>query len=228
MPEWTSAQKQAISSDSREIICSAAAGSGKTAVMVERIVRMLREGAEPEAFLVVTFTNAAASEMKEKIKNRMAQEKSNPVIRNAMDQMDLMQISTIHSFCQQLLRNQFQMIGLDPNFQICDTSMEKKLFHEAFLDTCNALQNEESFQLMKERYETEKAEQMILDLEPFLMSLPEPFRWMDGKIEQIPCEVNPEHPWFSAMRKMAEDHLSCGVFCLISLFAIRKQCSYQT
>ena len=207
MPEWTSAQKKAITSDSKEIICSAAAGSGKTAVMVERIVRMLREGAEPDAFLVVTFTNAAASEMKEKIRNRMAQEKSDPVIRNAMDQMDMMQISTIHSFCQQLLRNQFQMIGLDPNFQICDTSTENKLFHQAFLETCSDLQNEESFQLLKRRYETEKAEQMIQDLEPFLMSLPEPFQWMDEKIERIPRKADPDHPWFFSMRKMAEDHL---------------------
>ena len=85
MPEWTASQLHVINSDAREIICSAAAGSGKTAVMVERIVRFLREGADPSAFLVVTFTNAAAAEMREKIRKRMQEEKRNEMIRGALD-----------------------------------------------------------------------------------------------------------------------------------------------
>ena len=71
MPVWTEQQKMVIRSGEHRLICSAAAGSGKTAVMVDRIIRMIREGADPETFLVVTFTNAAASEMKEKIRNRL-------------------------------------------------------------------------------------------------------------------------------------------------------------
>ena len=114
MTEWTASQQQVIQSEARELICTAAAGSGKTAVMIERIVRFLREGVEPGSFLMITFTNAAASEMREKLKKRLLQERSNPVIRNALDQLDLMQISTIHSFCQQLIRNQFQVPGNMP------------------------------------------------------------------------------------------------------------------
>ena len=63
MRVWTEQQQIAISSPARRIICSAAAGSGKTAVMVERVIRMLQDGADPESFLVVTFTNAAAAEI---------------------------------------------------------------------------------------------------------------------------------------------------------------------
>ena len=70
MPQWTEDQKKVISSSSRRLICSAAAGSGKTTVMIERIVRLIREGADPFSFLVITFTNAAAAEMKEKIRKR--------------------------------------------------------------------------------------------------------------------------------------------------------------
>ena len=136
MAEWTEKQLQVIRSDAHEIICSAAAGSGKTAVMVERILRLLREGAEPGSFLVMTFTNAAAAEMRERIRDRLVREAGNPVIRTALEQMDLMQISTIHSFCQQLLRNQFQLADIDPEFQICDTSQRAKLFHEAFREAC--------------------------------------------------------------------------------------------
>ena len=109
MTEWTDAQRRAIESDARELVCSAAAGSGKTAVLVERIIRFLKNGAEPDSFLVITFTNAAASEMREKIRNRLIREKSSPVLRWALDRIDLMQISTIHSFCQQLVRGQFQL-----------------------------------------------------------------------------------------------------------------------
>ena len=132
MTEWTEKQLRVIRSDAREIICSAAAGSGKTAVMVERIIRLLREGAEPDSFLIMTFTNAAASEMRERIRERLIRESGNPNIRSALDQMDLMQISTIHAFCQQLLKNQFQLAEIDPDFQICDASQRMKLFHASF------------------------------------------------------------------------------------------------
>ena len=64
MPVWTEDQLRVIHSGAKEILCAAAAGSGKTAVLVERIVRLISEGADPEEFLVVTFTNAAAAEMK--------------------------------------------------------------------------------------------------------------------------------------------------------------------
>ena len=75
MTQWTEQQKMVIDSDERKLICSAAAGSGKTAVMIERVLRLIREGADPEAFLIVTFTNAAAAEMKEKIRNRLREQR---------------------------------------------------------------------------------------------------------------------------------------------------------
>ena len=61
MPQWTKDQQRVIGSSSGRLICSAAAGSGKTTVMIERIVRLIREGADPFSFLVITFTNAAAA-----------------------------------------------------------------------------------------------------------------------------------------------------------------------
>ena len=85
MIEWTKDQRKVIESDSPRIICSAAAGSGKTAVMIERIVRLIREGADPFSFLVITFTNAAAAEMKEKIRKRLLEERGNPVIAAASE-----------------------------------------------------------------------------------------------------------------------------------------------
>ena len=220
MPEWTPAQRRAIESNSRKIICSAAAGSGKTAVMVERIVRFLREGASPDQFLVVTFTNAAAGEMKEKIKKRLFQEAELPQIRLALDQLDLMQISTIHSFCQQLIRNQFQLAEIDPSFQICDSSQRKILFHEAFREACNELQeeNDPSFLLLKSRYSVQKAEKELAALEVFLLSMPDPLGWMNGMIEGIPEKRDPEHPWFAALRDMARDELRSAEITLARMY----------
>ena len=83
MNHWTQSQQKVIASDAERIICSAAAGSGKTAVMIERIVRLIREGEDPFSFLVITFTNAAAAEMKEKIRNRLLSEREDPVIAAA-------------------------------------------------------------------------------------------------------------------------------------------------
>ena len=209
MPQWTDGQLQVIQSPARTLICSAAAGSGKTAVLVERIVRFLREGAEPESFLIVTFTNAAAAEMREKIRARLTEEKDHPLIRAALDQMDLMQISTIHSFCQQLLKNQFQQVDLDPLFRICDTSQKRILFHEAFQDACEELrqENHPAYQTVRERYTVQKAEKLLETLDPFLMSLPNPLSWMREAVGQIPEKITEDHPWFRAIRAMGREKL---------------------
>ena len=207
MTEWTDAQRRAIESDARELVCSAAAGSGKTAVLVERIIRFLKNGAEPDSFLVITFTNAAASEMREKIRNRLIKEKSSPVLRWALDRIDLMQISTIHSFCQQLVRGQFQFLGLDPMFTICDASRRAVLFHESFLEACGQLETEgsASFALLKSRFDGKNVEKMVSDLDPFLMSLPEPMKWLKNAVSMIPDRMIPGHPWFETARRMAAD-----------------------
>ena len=220
MTEWTEKQLRVIRSDAREIICSAAAGSGKTAVMVERIIRLLREGAEPDSFLIMTFTNAAASEMRERIRERLIRESGNPNIRSALDQMDLMQISTIHSFCQQLLKNQFQLAEIDPDFQICDASQRMKLFHASFQEACEEAEakNEAEFKLLKSRYESKKTEEILLALEPFLMSLPDPLDWLDQAIANIPSGRDPDHPWFRAMAEMAGDQLGFAELSLNRMY----------
>ena len=76
-------------------------------------------------------TNAAAAEMKEKIRKRLRKEEKKPAVRRALEQIDCMEISTIHSFCQRLIRQEFQTVQMDPLFQICDSSMRKKLFEES-------------------------------------------------------------------------------------------------
>ena len=139
---WTEDQQKVISSNAGRLICSAAAGSGKTAVMIERIARLIREGADPFSFLVITFTNAAAAEMKEKIRNRLLSERQDPVIAAAAEKAGAMEVCTIHAFCQHLIRQEFQIVGVDPLFQISTGAQKEKLFFDAFRQACHELRSQ--------------------------------------------------------------------------------------
>ena len=124
---WTREQMQVIESRGSNLLVSAAAGSGKTAVLVERIIRMVTEGEHPldiDRLLVMTFTNAAASEMRERI-SAAIEKKLEEMPENEHLQMQAAlvhhaRITTIDSFCLDLIRNHFNMLDLDPAFRIGD------------------------------------------------------------------------------------------------------------
>ncbi len=125
--EFTDRQKKILNARNHNVLVSAAAGSGKTAVLVERIVRMISEGEHPmdiDRLLVVTFTRAAAAQMRERIAKAIAGRlEENPENRHLQRQETLLhhaQITTIDSFCSYLLRNHFSEIGLDPGFRLMD------------------------------------------------------------------------------------------------------------
>ncbi len=120
---WTTAQQNAIFMKGN-LLVSAAAGSGKTAVLTERIVNLIAGGADIDDFLVVTFTKAAAEEMKKRIERRLrvcAEETDSSTLklylRNQAQKTSAASISTIHAFCTRLLRKNFGAIGLDPAFR---------------------------------------------------------------------------------------------------------------
>ena len=134
---FTLEQQRAIDLHGCNILVSAAAGSGKTAVLVERIVRMVCDETHPvdiDRLLIVTFTNAAAAEMRERISVGISKRLSeNPESEHIQRQATLLhnaQITTIDSFCLYLLRNHFNEIGLDPAFRIADEGEVKLLQQE--------------------------------------------------------------------------------------------------
>ena len=104
-PKWTPAQQCAIDYAGGDLLLSAAAGSGKTAVLVERIVELVREGADISRMLIVTFTRAAAGEMRERIGKRLAEaaDRGDEMMHRQLNRMEYCQISTLHSFCQRVL-----------------------------------------------------------------------------------------------------------------------------
>lgn len=138
---FTLEQEQVIQLHNRNILVSAAAGSGKTAVLVERIVQMICNEEHPvdiDRLLVVTFTNAAAAEMRERISQAItARLEEHPESVHLQRQATLVhnaQITTIDSFCLFVIRNNFHDIGLDPSFRVADEGELKLLQQEVLAD----------------------------------------------------------------------------------------------
>lgn len=124
---WTEEQKQVIWLRNRNILVSAAAGSGKTAVLVERILQKITDREHPvdiDRLLIVTFTRAAAAEMRERIgleiQKRLLADPDNENLQRQETLLFHAQITTIDSFCQSVLRTYFHLIDLDPAFSIVD------------------------------------------------------------------------------------------------------------
>ena len=167
---WTSEQQRVIDSRNKNLLVSAAAGSGKTAVMVERIIQVISDENHPvdiDRLLVVTFTNAAASEMKERIMNALEKRiEENPGSAHLVRQMARIQkaqITTIHSFCLNLIREHFMEIDLDPGFRIGEEGEISLLEQEALAQVLEEAYEEkaEDFRLFLESYATGKSDKKI-------------------------------------------------------------------
>lgn len=141
--KWTEEQQKVIDFRNRNILVSAAAGSGKTAVLVERIIQKITDKKHPvdiDRLLVVTFTKAAAAEMRERIGNAieklLEEEPENENLRRQQTLLHNAQITTIDSFCLFVVRNHFEEIGLEPNFRIADQGeiklLEMDVLNEVF------------------------------------------------------------------------------------------------
>ena len=136
MPNWTKDQLKVIETRDNNILVSAAAGSGKTAVLVERIIgKIINDKVEVDKLLVVTFTNAAAREMKLRIRkaleNAIKDDAGNEFLIRQNTLIASADISTIDSFCGKLVRENYNDIGIDPSFRICDENEKTLLFQEA-------------------------------------------------------------------------------------------------
>lgn len=155
--EWTLAQKQAITTRGGDLLISAAAGSGKTAVLTERVLTLITDPERPvdiDRLLIVTFSNAAAEEMRQRIAarlyERMEQEPENAVLRRQSLLLGNAEICTIHAFCYRLIRENFQALGL-PGDMALGRDGEDELLQAAVLE-----------QLLDEEYE--KAEPAFMRL----------------------------------------------------------------
>ncbi len=220
MPNWTKEQRQAINARNHTILVSAAAGSGKTAVLVERIMTLLREGVRLNRMLIVTFTRAAAAEMRQRLNQRLLSESRNDadIMGQALDDLECAEISTIHAFCQKVLKNSFQAVGIDPLSRIAEEKQTEILFEEAFQRAMNELLDEPEqaeFQAFASSFSQKDIRDMTGQLYKFLMSLPQPFDWLDKKIDLLTVDKLAEHPWYQVLAAQGKRQLQ-GIGVLLT------------
>lgn len=141
MTKWTNDQLTAIEARGSDLLVSAAAGSGKTAVLVERVIRRLTDPQDPvdiDRFLLVTYTNAAASEMRGKLADaiaaRLAEDPDSARLRRQLLLVHKARITTVHAFCLTLVREQAAALGLPPDFRLADESERGMLRDEVLED----------------------------------------------------------------------------------------------
>lgn len=197
--DWTKEQRQAINKNKSNILVAAAAGSGKTAVLVERIInKILNEKIDIDKLLVVTFTNAAASEMRERILNaiykKIDESESDEEIQNLQKQVVLLNkasICTIDSFCLDVVRNNFFEIDISPNFRIADTAeielLKQEVLEELFEEKYE--EQNEDFQSLIKIYTSYRDDtplkDLILKIHSYILSSPYPKKWLEDSIERF-------------------------------------------
>ena len=204
MAKWTEEQLAAIEARDKNVIVSAAAGSGKTAVLVERIIGIITDeslGADVDSLLVVTFTNAAAAEMKERISAAVSKKiELNPQSEHLHRQLALLgraNIMTIHAFCTKLIRNFYVKLDIDPSARIADESecallksdaldgvleeMFEKEDNEDFVAFAESVKDETGFNNLKKT---------ILNTYENIQSLPFPLYWLKNSVNKFVLDEN--------------------------------------
>lgn len=193
---WTPEQKDAIDAKGGTLIVSAAAGSGKTAVLVERIIKRLTDRDNPcsaDKLLVVTFTRAATSEMRSRISTALETElKKNPFDPHLQKQQMLLpsaKIYTIDAFCNDIVRENFETLSLAPDFSLLDDSESKILKKQAVETVVEKLYEEDSaefkalVELLFAGRDDSSIEKNILKLYEYSMAYPSPEKWLNASVK---------------------------------------------
>lgn len=184
---WTTEQKKAIDDRDKGIIVSAAAGSGKTTVLIERMIRLLSDEKNKipaDRLLAVTFTKEAASSMKEKLSRAFDEQlRSDPENKWLLSQQNLIQlarISTINSFCLDLVKNNLHEFDFQGGLDILDDNVQKLILQQSLKQAYENLceNNYDSYKLLKNAFSDSTLQDITIYLYNFMRSLPFPERWI--------------------------------------------------
>lgn len=188
MPQWTPEQQAAIEAQNNELLISAAAGSGKTAVLIERIMRLIRFGGRIDRMVIVTFTKAAAAQLRERLQKKLSEEaeKNDAFAREQLALLPVTQIGTIHSFCASILKEYFHVVGMDPGAAQADDARRAKLFNAAMEQALDELAENPTadYGALSAAFSDADIADMAAGLYQFMMSLKEPFEWLESKTHE--------------------------------------------
>lgn len=222
--KWTNEQQKAIDTHSGSILVSAAAGSGKTAVLVERILQKLLDKDNPvniDQMVVVTYTKAAAGELKDRIRSAIERAAANVPDNDHLQKQKILihhaNISTIHAFCSMIIKNNFDKIDLDPASRIAQTGEINLLKNEAMeelleeyyrREECDELNGE--FVDLIEKFSDGKSdkeiEEVIFKVYDLAMSYPFPDKWLDEFERAYCCDSLEELENIFWMKDLREDY----------------------
>lgn len=217
--QWTDDQWKAIVASGRDILVAAAAGSGKTAVLVERMIhKIVQEHVDVDRLLVVTFTNASAAEMRHRIgealEKQLERRPASLHLRRQLSLLNRASISTIHSFCLDVVRKYYYLIDIDPSFRIADTTeiqlMQEEVLETVFEEEYGKEGNDAFFDLV-DRYTNDRTDgalqKLVLDLHEFSRANPAPEKWLEDiaafyqSASQLPID---ELPFISMLKGAME------------------------
>ena len=221
--KWTKEQSQAIHENGSNILVAAAAGSGKTAVLVERIInKIINEKIDIDRLLVVTFTNAAAAEMRERvleaIYKKLDETPENENLQRQITLLNKASICTIDSFCLDVVRNHFyELENISPNFRIADTTEIELLKQEVLEDIFEEKyeNQEEDFAELINTYTSYRDDtplkELISKIYTYIQSNPFPNEWLNEKIEMFHIQDFVQdfskNPWGEILLKEVEEEL---------------------
>lgn len=233
MPSWTPMQQAAIDQRGANILVSAAAGSGKTAVLTERVLNRIlgsttEASIELDRFLIVTFTSAAAQEMKERITHKISgvmnelseeTEENKELLDYLERQMALVpqaSISTIHSFCLKTIKAYFNRLEIDPNIKVGNDSELSMMRNELLEDLIDEYLEEQNpdFLELAEVYGSvqglESLKALILDVDIFSKSTLFPQAWLQNQVKKlkVPYESINEMPWAESFKRQIVNTLT--------------------
>lgn len=228
--KWTNDQLNAINSTKGTILVSAAAGSGKTSVLVQRVINQITVAKNPidiDKFLIVTFTNAAAQEMKIRISNKLSemiiQNPENAYLYRQQMMLKYAPIGTIHSFCSSIVKENFFKLGISPKVRIADESETALIKDKAMENTLNYfydLKNPEfktAVDLFTSEKDDSKLSQIINQIYNFTRSIPFPQKWMNEKLKIYEQNNSPimDTPWGKIILEYLNDtlHMAEELIC---------------
>ena len=213
---WTEQQIQAIEAGGSDLLISAAAGSGKTAVLVERVIRkIIQEGQDIDRLLVVTFTKAAAAEMRQRIGSAIAKElEKDPANAHLQGQLSLLaraDIKTIHAFCLQVIKEYYHLLDIDPAVRTADPAeiklLQKEVLEELF-EELYAKEDNEKFLHLLESFTTstkdDKLKNLVLEAYEYAEGSPEPEKLFREVVESFALQEGDgleKCKWFSFIQE---------------------------
>ncbi|NBJ89420.1 helicase-exonuclease AddAB subunit AddA [Acutalibacter sp. 1XD8-36] len=192
--KWTDSQWDAIEARKGTVLVAAAAGSGKTAVLVQRAIERLIDEHDPtpaNRLLIVTFTKAAAAEMRARLEGRLyellREDPGNRLLRRQSILLHQAHIGTVDSFCAEMVREFFHLLEISPNFKILSDKREQELMNESLEEALSAAYDNGSVQGLSDAFAAERDDRritgMVLTLYRFMQSHPFPEKWLNEKID---------------------------------------------